>query len=195
MIGIILRRSSSIASRCRFAAFISSVESVLSHHQLSPSTAGNGGVGLDNGSFSILLGRAFHSKYGPLNFRSSLVSNAEFAVQDYSYEEGPKGNSDEGLEIAKLGIAQEIVSALAKRGISKLFPIQVSYDMLDSHKKAQIQWTVTISLLIPSYCHNKLYVWIVWHFSVPILRCTIVSGNVKGIVLCDLQMLLTSSFS
>ena len=138
MIGIILRRSSSVASRRGFTALISSVESVLPHHQLSPSAAGNGGVGLDNRSFSNLLGRAFHSKYGPLNFRSSLVSNAEYAVQDYSYEEGPKGNSDEGLEIAKLGIAQEIVSALAKRGILKLFPIQVSSDMLDSRKKAQI---------------------------------------------------------
>lgn len=32
---------------------------------------------------------------------------------------------DEGLEISKLGIAQEVVSALARRGITQLFPIQV----------------------------------------------------------------------
>eukprot|EP01018_Ginkgo_biloba_P031426 Gb_10087 [translate_table: standard] len=32
--------------------------------------------------------------------------------------------SDEGLEISKLGIEQEIIAALAKRGITKLFPIQ-----------------------------------------------------------------------
>lgn len=32
---------------------------------------------------------------------------------------------DEGLEISKLGISQEVVSALARRGITQLFPIQV----------------------------------------------------------------------
>nr|GMC84012.1 DEAD-box ATP-dependent RNA helicase 53-like [Ipomoea batatas] len=31
---------------------------------------------------------------------------------------------DEGLEISKLGISQEVVSALARRGITQLFPIQ-----------------------------------------------------------------------
>ncbi|KAJ6300767.1 hypothetical protein OIU76_021542 [Salix suchowensis] len=34
-----------------------------------------------------------------------------------------KGN-EEGLEISRLGISQEIVGALAKKGITKLFPIQ-----------------------------------------------------------------------
>lgn len=47
-------------------------------------------------------------------------------MADYPYEEGSKGNNaEEGLEITKLGISQEIVSALAKKGITKLFPIQV----------------------------------------------------------------------
>lgn len=32
---------------------------------------------------------------------------------------------EEGLEISKLGISEEIVSALAQRGITSLFPIQV----------------------------------------------------------------------
>lgn len=68
---------------------------------------------------------AFHSLAGPLNFRASYVHSAEYAVDDYSFEEGVKGNTDEGLDIAKLGIAQDIVSSLAKRGITKLFPIQV----------------------------------------------------------------------
>ena len=60
-----------------------------------------------------------------MNFRASYVHSAEYAVDDYSFEEGVKGNSDEGLDISKLGIAQDIVSSLAKRGITKLFPIQV----------------------------------------------------------------------
>ncbi|KAJ6778992.1 RNA HELICASE [Salix koriyanagi] len=36
-----------------------------------------------------------------------------------------KGN-EEGLGISRLGISQEIVGALAKRGITKLFPIQIA---------------------------------------------------------------------
>lgn len=66
----------------------------------------------------------------PLNFRASVTSSAEFALDDYtSYDEEKtaKGvnSGEDGLEIAELGIAPEIVSALAKRGITKLFPIQV----------------------------------------------------------------------
>ncbi|XP_010036054.2 DEAD-box ATP-dependent RNA helicase 53, mitochondrial [Eucalyptus grandis] len=72
--------------------------------------------------------RGFHASPGPLGFRASGVSRAEFAVDDFAPydEEKPSAGSrnDEGLEIAKLGIAPEIVSALAKKGIAKLFPIQ-----------------------------------------------------------------------
>ena len=52
---------------------------------------------------------------------------AQFAVErDYSnYEEVSGTDSDEGLVIANLGIAPQIVDALAKKGIAKLFPIQV----------------------------------------------------------------------
>ncbi|KAL2316855.1 hypothetical protein Fmac_030731 [Flemingia macrophylla] len=73
---------------------------------------------------AALTSRTFHSQPGPLNFRSTLCHRAGYAVEDLPYEEGPKGNADEGLEIAKLGISQDIVSALAKKGITKLFPIQ-----------------------------------------------------------------------
>jgi ATP-dependent RNA helicase DDX21 len=51
------------------------------------------------------------------------VTEAFNAVPDYGYDEG-KGN-EEGLEISRLGISQEIIGALAKKGITKLFPIQV----------------------------------------------------------------------
>ena len=56
---------------------------------------------------------------GPLNFRASLVHSVEYVVDDYSFEEGNKGNSDEGLDI---------VSSLEKKGITKLFPIQVPFN-------------------------------------------------------------------
>ncbi|KAF8413466.1 hypothetical protein HHK36_001453 [Tetracentron sinense] len=73
--------------------------------------------------------RDFHFSTGPLEFRASSVSRAEYAVDDFLDEEKSSGKkvggvSDEGLEISKLGISQEIVSTLAKKGITKLFPIQ-----------------------------------------------------------------------
>ncbi|PIN20381.1 ATP-dependent RNA helicase [Handroanthus impetiginosus] len=60
-------------------------------------------------------------------FHSGLPLRAGFAVADYSdadEKRASSGSSDEGLEISKLGISQEIVSALASRGIERLFPIQ-----------------------------------------------------------------------
>nr|GLL44459.1 DEAD-box ATP-dependent RNA helicase 53-like isoform X2 [Ipomoea trifida] len=50
-------------------------------------------------------------------FHASRPLAAGYAVADLP-------DDDEGLEIAKLGISQEIVSALAQKGITKLFPIQ-----------------------------------------------------------------------
>lgn len=71
--------------------------------------------------------RSFHAKSGPLNYRASSALQAEYAVDVDSYEDSSKASSnDEGLEIAKLGISPEIISALAKKGITRLFPIQVN---------------------------------------------------------------------
>ncbi|XP_054798075.1 DEAD-box ATP-dependent RNA helicase 53, mitochondrial-like [Prosopis cineraria] len=127
MIRTIFRRSRSLVSRRAFAA-----STLIEYqHHLTSSDAGYGGVaGNDLRPFSNLFGFggfkscAFHSPAGPLNFRASLVPRAQYAVDDYSFEEGPKGNNDDGLDISKLGISEDIVSALAKRGITKLFPIQ-----------------------------------------------------------------------
>ncbi|XP_022937267.1 DEAD-box ATP-dependent RNA helicase 53, mitochondrial-like isoform X1 [Cucurbita moschata] len=67
--------------------------------------------------------RGLHAVSRPLNFRASLVSLVEFAVEE-CVEASSSRSGDEGLEIGKLGIAPEIVSALEKKGITKLFPIQ-----------------------------------------------------------------------
>ncbi|XP_078163851.1 DEAD-box ATP-dependent RNA helicase 53, mitochondrial-like [Carex rostrata] len=70
--------------------------------------------------------REIHFSRGPLKFRATFTTHAEFAV-DELYEDVKNGASkkgDEGLEISKLGISDEIVSRLAKKGINKLFPIQ-----------------------------------------------------------------------
>ncbi|KAJ1388022.1 RNA helicase, DEAD-box type, Q motif [Sesbania bispinosa] len=115
MITTVLRRACSALSRRGIpAAFIASTDPLLT------STARG-----ELRRLSVFTARPFHTKPGPLHFRASLPSLAEYAVEDFPYEEGSKGNNnDEGLEIAKLGISQDIVSALAKKGITKLFPIQ-----------------------------------------------------------------------
>lgn len=70
--------------------------------------------------------RCFRSCPGVLSFCASVPASMEYAVADLSDEDRPSATKGgEGLEIAKLGISQDIVSALAKRGITKLFPIQV----------------------------------------------------------------------
>ncbi|KAK1325672.1 DEAD-box ATP-dependent RNA helicase 53 [Acorus calamus] len=88
------------------------------------STAGTHGFGLQF--------RGFRSSAGPVCFRASEALLAEYAVDELSDEErgtswttGKKEREpDEGLEIAGLGISKEIVKALAKKGITRLFPIQ-----------------------------------------------------------------------
>lgn len=56
--------------------------------------------------------------------RRSFHAVADFADEDKSRGRG-NTSSDDGLEISKLGINKQIVSALAEKGITKLFPIQV----------------------------------------------------------------------
>ncbi|CAA6657933.1 unnamed protein product [Spirodela intermedia] len=71
--------------------------------------------------------RDFHFSAGSLEFRASGVSCAEYAVDEAPFWEEERSRAapaDEGLEIAKLGIAREIVASLAHKGIAKLFPIQ-----------------------------------------------------------------------
>ncbi|PIA33030.1 hypothetical protein AQUCO_04200048v1 [Aquilegia coerulea] len=80
-------------------------------------------------SFGIVGIRGLHFSVNPMDFKSSMVSNAQYAVDDYSDQErsgsfSSPSSSDEGLEISKLGISQEITNCLAKKGITKLFPIQ-----------------------------------------------------------------------
>lgn len=61
-------------------------------------------------------------------FHAGRALRAEYAVADFSDADDRRASSgveDDGLEIAKLGISQEIVSTLASKGITKLFPIQV----------------------------------------------------------------------
>ncbi|CAI9754470.1 unnamed protein product [Fraxinus pennsylvanica] len=60
-------------------------------------------------------------------FHVGRVLQAAYAVADLSDAEDSMVSSevaDDGLEISKLGISPDIVSALSGRGINKLFPIQ-----------------------------------------------------------------------
>ncbi|CAK8538683.1 unnamed protein product [Lathyrus sativus] len=109
MITAILRRASSTLSKRAIPA----AEALLS------STAS-----AELRQLTVFTARSFHSKSQPLLFRASSASRAGYAAEAFPFEEQSKATGDDGLEIAKLGISQDIVSALEKKGITKLFPIQ-----------------------------------------------------------------------
>lgn len=132
MLSTILRRSSSsyaLAPNRAIAAI-----TLLHHLQLTPATSPvpsrNGSLPGEIRPFSSFLtsptiSRDFHVKSGPLDFKASSVTQAGIAVADYGSDEEKGKGSEEGLEISNLGISKEIVNSLAKKGITKLFPIQV----------------------------------------------------------------------
>ncbi|KAM2417458.1 hypothetical protein ACFX1W_024296 [Malus domestica] len=139
MMTTILRRTPTIAT-ARTSAAIETL--LINHHSFLGTPAPelvlpeNGAVGGEARFYTVSapktkLGpsygyqvRDLHAKSGPLSFRASTPLGAQFAVEYSSEESTRRSGDDEGLEIAKLGIAKEIVSALANKGISKLFPIQ-----------------------------------------------------------------------
>ncbi|KAG7626186.1 P-loop containing nucleoside triphosphate hydrolase [Arabidopsis thaliana x Arabidopsis arenosa] len=143
MISTVLRRSILGTSRRTLAASVTSTNAAL-FHNLAPAAAtvsdlANGATNVkslpsNSSPFGVKV-RDFHVKSVPSEFRSSIVSSAGFAAQEYapSYEnDGGIGDSEsvgssgggDGLAIADLGISPEIVKALKGRGIEKLFPIQ-----------------------------------------------------------------------
>lgn len=69
--------------------------------------------------------RNFHGSRW-VSFRSTDYKPyaAGYAVASSSSYDVNNNNDNDGLEISKLGISQGIVEALAKKGITKLFPIQ-----------------------------------------------------------------------
>ncbi|CAL9767038.1 unnamed protein product [Musa acuminata subsp. burmannicoides] len=120
------------ASRRALAALVSSNFSLLPPSFASASSVPSSADGIvpffrfaQQIEFCGSQRRGIHFSAGPLGFRATDVACAEYAVDEYYEEdrESPEG-VDEGLEIAKLGISQDIVTQLANRGITKLFPIQ-----------------------------------------------------------------------
>ncbi|KAK9070842.1 hypothetical protein SSX86_009410 [Deinandra increscens subsp. villosa] len=101
----------------------------LKHHLLPSSTPPNHHESRNQSQPSnpaVNFLRSFHVSPW-MNIRPSDVSTqaAGYAVAaDPSYDDKDSSSSSDGLEISKLGISQEIVTALAKKGITKLFPIQ-----------------------------------------------------------------------
>ncbi|KAJ4811412.1 DEAD-box ATP-dependent RNA helicase 53 [Rhynchospora pubera] len=113
----LLRRCSHAASRRVLSALVRSDPTRLA----SPSTSAilQQSPELVRDLSGWIPRREFH--FSPsLGFKATSTTRAEFAV-DELYEEEKSGAS---LEIAKLGISEEIVSRLAGKGITKLFPIQ-----------------------------------------------------------------------
>ncbi|KAL6976052.1 DEAD-box ATP-dependent RNA helicase 53, mitochondrial [Sarracenia purpurea var. burkii] len=138
----LLRKSTS--KRATLAALTGSLETLLHHNKTHPhfstdkiefvvarnALSGGGIRGLSSigwlgGVFEAVSRSSFHAGAAS-NFKSSVpLSKAEYAVADFLDEDRPSSaTSDDGLEISKLGISEQIVSALSKKGITKLFPIQ-----------------------------------------------------------------------
>ncbi|XP_062009209.1 DEAD-box ATP-dependent RNA helicase 53, mitochondrial-like [Rosa rugosa] len=125
MMSIVLRRSPTISATRAVAAIETLLINRLSFPATSsPALPGNGDLGGGEAKPGFQV-RDFHVKSGPLNFRASPTTlfGAQVALDD-DYDESSKSSGEDGLEISRLGIDKEIVSALAKKGITKLFPIQ-----------------------------------------------------------------------
>ncbi|KAM7502991.1 hypothetical protein LguiB_001895 [Lonicera macranthoides] len=151
MNSLLFLRKSSIPSSSSRRFALSSLNQALFHHQSSSSSSNSNtqtrneefGAGIRNtvrrSGTSVLnniIKRSFHvgGSGPPLSFRASVVSPAEYAVADFSDEDkssSPSKAGDDGLLISKLGISQDIVTALATKGITKLFPIQRQMSTLD----------------------------------------------------------------
>ncbi|XP_055823791.1 DEAD-box ATP-dependent RNA helicase 53, mitochondrial-like [Solanum dulcamara] len=120
---VLLKKSSSLHASKRVAL------NALTHLLFSPSTSGDYKFISGNTQFnSFTIASTANTsrnrnwvdgKFGVSvrGFHSRGYLKAGYAVADLPED-------DEGLEISKLGISQEIVSALEKKGITKLFPIQ-----------------------------------------------------------------------
>ncbi|XP_010323935.3 DEAD-box ATP-dependent RNA helicase 53, mitochondrial [Solanum lycopersicum] len=120
---VLLKKSSSLHASKRVAL------NALTHLFFSPSTSGEDKFISGNTQFNSFTtvstantstnGNWVDRKFGVSvrGFHSGRYLRAGYAVANLPED-------DEGLEISKLGISQEIVSALEKKGITKLFPIQ-----------------------------------------------------------------------
>ncbi|KVI04039.1 DEAD-box ATP-dependent RNA helicase 53, mitochondrial-like [Cynara cardunculus var. scolymus] len=71
-------------------------------------------------SFRVLRRNVHASRWVAVSSSTLFKQSAGFAV---AYDEDSSSSSD-GLDVSKLGISQHIVTALAKKGITNLFPIQ-----------------------------------------------------------------------
>ena len=103
-------------------------DALLHVHHFTTTAVGGGSSGI-RPPFSTAI-RGFHAGR-PLR-AAGFAATADFS-DDEKKSAGRLGGSSadaEGLEISKLGIANDIVSALAGKGITKLFPIQVDHSFL-----------------------------------------------------------------
>ncbi|KAL9659861.1 hypothetical protein QQ045_024670 [Rhodiola kirilowii] len=98
-------------------AVFASVECIAPRTSASESVGSCGSGDVVDGFWGLGF-RRFCSGSRVLEIRDSDVLKSQVV----SVDEADRG--DEGLEITKLGIAEEIVTALARKGITKLFPIQ-----------------------------------------------------------------------
>lgn len=139
----LFRRSASIAptaSRQTLAALLRLIPS----ESFAPSTISqlphvNGSPPTKKGGAFDIRSRDFHfaAPTRSSGFRASGSTCAEFAMDESFFDDEKsssstkKGEDEEGLLIAKLNIDKRIVQELERKGITKLFPIQVTASFLE----------------------------------------------------------------
>ncbi|CAD5187103.1 unnamed protein product [Musa acuminata subsp. malaccensis] len=132
----LFRRSSSISASAsrRTPAALVSLESplLIPTHSVAPFSCVAGGClsffrpfPAEKIGFRSARRREFHFLALPLRFRATDVARADYAFDNYEEDKDSSKRGSDELEIAKLGISQDIVTQLANRGITKLFPMQV----------------------------------------------------------------------
>ncbi|EPS73227.1 hypothetical protein M569_01530, partial [Genlisea aurea] len=115
---LLLKRCASLSSR---RVSLNSLTHLISENILHPQS--------NSPLLRSVVGITLPNYYPPFSraFHSGFAQRSGYAAADYSDSDERKasiGTSDEGLEISKLGISNDIVSALARKGIQRLFPIQ-----------------------------------------------------------------------
>ncbi|KAI3736467.1 hypothetical protein L6452_16009 [Arctium lappa] len=75
-------------------------------------------------AFRVLRRNVHASRFVDVRASAALKQAAGYAVAAQISDDEDSSSSSGGLEVSKLGISHEIVTALAKKGITKLFPIQ-----------------------------------------------------------------------
>ncbi|KAH9619029.1 hypothetical protein KSS87_019427 [Heliosperma pusillum] len=116
---ILIRRQLAPTSMAAKRAIHALASTILTTPTPTPTIAASASAAV---SSSYSINKKLASQYRSPSRLSFTASYGSQAVAQYSDDD--KSVSEEGLDISKLNIHDDVVSCLSKRGITKLFPIQ-----------------------------------------------------------------------